>query len=456
MKKKLLILMTFALAITMFIPFNKVDAGITDCDGDNCQTQSSTTLKKTETTTEEVAYDTNLDDYIAEKKADPQSSLAIGQENMEEWLSLFVAENEVYKYPVYIQTVFTGVTIDNNNILVGDPNELNNISSGTATYNYEIRYREVTVVKQANPYEIKEINLTVELPKVGDKITLDEGKHWDSQSPQAKITIPSGVKYELAGNAEQNYMYYIETLEQYKPFEGSFEKDKTYHMEIWMKPLQDYFFSENVKIYINGVELQRDEYEDDEIAVLYEFMPEPKQKEYKLTNNEETATATFTYEDGFDFELTFVDILTLTKEQREAMDISDEVYNQALELIKNSVKGYGSLIGIYAIEIEAPDRGYHDEVTIKVKLTDEMKKYNKFQFLYLDDENNFKVGEITDFTIEGDYLVGTLPHLSAYALVGSTVNNPKTGDNIMVFVILFGASIIGLTSVKLLKKKKQN
>ena len=443
MKKKLLKLLAFVLMISMFIPIT-ANAGVTDGPATN----SSTTIVKTESTTEEVPFGTDLDNYIAEKRAANQPG--IGETIMESWMNLFVSENGVYKYPVYLSTVFTGVT-GGNEIIVGDPNEVFDTPSSTVTYNYEVRYREVTVVEQEDPYEIKEVNATVEIPKVGDEITI-EGTDWDTQRPQAPITLPSGVNYELAGSDNVNYMYYM-NQGVYEPFSGKFEKGKTYTMEIWFTSKGDYYFTEDTKVVINGEEIEIDDFDEDEFSILYDFEPEAKQKEYTLTNDDNTATATFTYEDGFDFELTFIDILTLTKEQREAMDISDEVYNQALEQIKNNLKGYGTLLGVYKIEIEAPDRGYHDAVKIKVKLTDEMKKYNKFQYIYLDADNNFKVGEIVDFKIEGDYLVGTLPHLSAWALVGNKINNPQTGDNILGYVILLGISIVGLITIKKVKKE---
>ena len=429
MKKNLLKIMAFVLMVAIFIPLN-VKAGVTDING---QTSSSTTIVKTESTTEEVSYDTNLDDYIAQKKSANQPG--IDETTMESWLNLFISENGVYKYPVYLQTVFTGVTVGNEQ----------------STYNYEIRYREVTVVKQEDPHKIKEISASVKIPSVGDEITI-EGTDLDTQRPQATITLPNGVNYELDGNENLNYMYYMKSGES-TPFSGIFQKDETYTMEIWFKPKEDYYFTENTRVEINGEEIVIDEFEEGKISILYDFEPEVKQKEYTITNDDETAIATFTYEEGFDFKLRFIDILTLTKTQREAMDISEEKYNNALEQIKNNLKNYGTLLGVYAVEIEAPDRGYHDAVKIKVKLTDEMKKYNKFQYIYLDDENNFKVGEIVDFKIEGDYLVGTLPHLSAYALVGNKINNPQTSDNIMNYILLFGLSIIGLISTKLVKNK---
>ena len=75
-----------------------------------------------------------------------------------------------------------------------------------------------------------------------------------------------------------------------------------------------------------------------------------------------------------------------------------------------------------------------------MKLTDEMKKYNTFKFLFLDDNNNFEIKEVHDVKIEGDFLVVELDHLSAYALVGSNVeanntSNPTTGDKIILYAI---------------------
>lgn len=277
-KNKILKIMTLVFTILLIIPFSKVDADVTDCTTESgCTTNSKTTLVKTETTTEEVPYDTDLDAYIANKKAsDPNLADSVSYKN--EWEALYVSENGVYKYPVFIQTVFTGVTISSSDecsgsILVGDPEDLNNIQSGCATYNYEVRYKEITVVKASNPYEIKELNLTVTIPTVGDEITYDESDPWDTQRPQATITVPSDAKYKLAGGASKNYMYYIESLDEYQPFKGKFEKNNTYHMEIWLIPSENYFFSENVKIKINGTELSPDEYEIDEISVLYDFTP---------------------------------------------------------------------------------------------------------------------------------------------------------------------------------------
>ena len=105
---------------------------------------------------------------------------------------------------------------------------------------------------------------------------------------------------------------------------------------------------------------------------------------------------------------------------------------------------------------------------IKIKMTDEMKKYNTFKIIYvdMDDEGNINTEKPIDLKVEGNYLVGTLEHLSNYALTGSyvvpsnnsTTNNPQTGDNIymwfgMLLISVFGLSVGMITATKSKKSK---
>lgn len=189
---------------------------------------------------------------------------------------------------------------------------------------------------------------------------------------------------------------------------------------------------------------------------------EVKEKNYLLTNN--NFSASFSYEEGHDFQLTVLNVLAMSIDEINAMldpedAIDDNTYNTILDTVKNNTKEQGNLLALYAIEVNDSTMGYTGSIKLKIKLSEEMKKYNSFKLVYLDDENNFKVTDIVDFKIEGDYLVGTLPHLSAYALVGNSVptkaetttvsTNPKTGDNIITVISIFiVASIISLTIIK--------
>ena len=192
---------------------------------------------------------------------------------------------------------------------------------------------------------------------------------------------------------------------------------------------------------------------------------EGEKKTFSLTSD--TYSAEFEAGENGEYSLKVFDVLTLKKEELAELGVTEEQFNEILKTIKETTKEYGTLISVFAIEVNnAHGNDYTDKVNFKVKLTDEMKKYNKFKFIYLDDENNFKVGDIVDFKIDGDYLVGTLPHLSAYALVGDYVeekkeeektNNPKTADTIIKSVIMLSICSVGLiSSLIYIKKRKTN
>ena len=83
-------------------------------------------------------------------------------------------------------------------------------------------------------------------------------------------------------------------------------------------------------------------------------------------------------------------------------------------------------------------------------MTDEMKKYNSFELV------NFSTGyekqEVVEMKQEGDYLVGELPHLSIYALVGNNIENPKTGTD--RYIIPGSALLISILVIYAVYKKE--
>ena len=174
-------------------------------------------------------------------------------------------------------------------------------------------------------------------------------------------------------------------------------------------------------------------------------------------------SVTFEGQEGEEYNLTVIDVLTLKSEQIKELGVSEEEYKEIKDKIIESTKDYGNLLNVFAIEVDYRGQQYTDSVNFKVKMTEEMKKYNKFRFIYIDDENNFKVGEVVDVKVEGDYLVGTLPHLSVYAVVGeyveekkdTTSDNPKTSDRLLKNIIMLVVSMIGLgASTIYLKRNK--
>ena len=190
------------------------------------------------------------------------------------------------------------------------------------------------------------------------------------------------------------------------------------------------------------------------------------QVEYRLTSVNKQATAIFKFTEGYDFIFNFNDTLTIDPADiEEKYGVPTEVFKDLLEKAKKNTEKYGTLVSLYAITIDGRDFNYSDSVQIRIKMTSQMKEFNSFKLVYLDDENDFKAGEVVTLSIEGNEIVGDLGHLSAYALVAEKVEdteaksnenaNPKTGDNIVFDMGIFILSIMGLIYSNVVYKNKE-
>ena len=175
------------------------------------------------------------------------------------------------------------------------------------------------------------------------------------------------------------------------------------------------------------------------ITAAFELDDDSNKETYTVVNTEIGATVIFPFNEGHDFVLNMYDLLTLTDEEREAVTgYPPEQFEEALEAIKETMKEYGDLLSVYVITIDDGAISYSDAVTLKLALTEAMKKYNTLKLVYLDENNNFQVGDIKEFSINSETADADLDHLSVYALVGSnTSDNPGTKDTIYINFILF-------------------
>ena len=171
----------------------------------------------------------------------------------------------------------------------------------------------------------------------------------------------------------------------------------------------------------------------------------------------------FMEEAGRTFKLIMIDVVPLSDEElEETVGIDRDTYNQIKDAVEEEIKEYGDLVAFYDIVVEDTISGeeiHTGPFEIKIKMTDEMKKYDIFKLAYVKDD--LSIEEPIVLTVEGDYLVGTLPHLSAYVLIGDkailTSTNPYTYDNIMMWVGLLLVSITGLLiAIKFVSKKRKS
>ena len=180
---------------------------------------------------------------------------------------------------------------------------------------------------------------------------------------------------------------------------------------------------------------------------------------YTLTDDKGNVIS-LTYEKSRELSFTMIDYLAFSPEDLETAGISQEFYDSAMKGIKNAIKQHGTLLSFYEIQVENDDGFLIHEgpFNIKIKMTDEMKKYDIFKIVYIDVEDNLATESPITLTQEGGYLVGTLEHLSTYALVGSnTPSSPQTGDNsnLGLWVFLLVLSSCSMIALIVIDKKRK-
>ena len=101
------------------------------------------------------------------------------------------------------------------------------------------------------------------------------------------------------------------------------------------------------------------------------------------------------------------------------------------------------------------------KMKIKIALPEDLKGYKKYEVVYI---LNNEIKETIPAKVEDGYIVFETTHLSEYGIVATeklsntNVENPKTGDNVMMYLATGILSIIGLAEASLIvyRKKQTN
>lgn len=177
-------------------------------------------------------------------------------------------------------------------------------------------------------------------------------------------------------------------------------------------------------------------------------------KTYKVTDEGKNIII-FKKEAGHSYHLNITDYLAFSKKEvMAAAGISSAEYDQIFGGLKKATKKYGTLLSLYDIILtdENDNEVEKGPFSLKLKITDKMEGYDSFKLIYLKDD--FTLGEVTKLDKQGNYLVGTLEHLSTYVLVGEkSSDNPQTGDNIYLWISTLVISLIGATSALVVNRK---
>ena len=123
----------------------------------------------------------------------------------------------------------------------------------------------------------------------------------------------------------------------------------------------------------------------------------------------------------------------------------------------------------YVVDINVLENGEvvkisDSKMKIRVALPEDLKGFNKYEVVYI---SNDEIKETIPATVEDGYIVFETSHLSQYGIVATNVeekteqtknetNNPKTGDNIAVYISVFAVAVAGITATMIIKKRNLN
>ena len=347
-----------------------------------------------------------------------------------------------YYYDAHDEITQTSENGDSDVILVGDINDLDSAytAQGKITIETILDKHQTYTIKMNATIEdkgIKSVNITLEAPIVGEKVTStlvgDENMGYFEQdnTPVAKtsdnITIDETAwikgTYPVVGD---DYMDYIST---------TFEKNTYYYAMISISAKSGYTLNNDLSIKVNGetpaevftVYNNDNTYFIAKIKAVEKATEEPKDEKatYKvLEGSNQTVDIGKDEELTFKFNIEYSDFLA-----------SGKVYVDSTEVAStNYTSKEGSTIVTFNDEYtKSLSTGEH---TIKVVVAD---------------------GEAnTKFTIAKTETTANIEKANENATKTEvTTNNPQTGDNIIVFIAVFAIAILGVFAVIKFNKNKK-
>ena len=226
----------------------------------------------------------------------------------------------------------------------------------------------------------------------------------------------------------------------------AFDKNKTYTYELALVTTAEggekWFFGQNTKLKINGQEVGYvcgSSYGEQSFSVTTKINMVPSSKEIK--NDGEIKTS-ITFEKDIN-----ANYVLETKKVEVKKDLADKNVKYIVDI---NVLENGQIVKINDTKMK-----------IRIVLPEDLKGYEKYEVVYIKDN---QIQETIPATIEDGYIVFETTHLSEYGIVATknstnnSINNPKTGDNVVLYVISSIISIIGIAGFGLYgyKRKQTN
>ena len=363
-------------------------------------------------------------------------------------------EGKTYMYSISLKTE------DDNTFAAGKKVKIN----GTYVDNANVTNSEtrlfVVAVKTIKPETITyqhisevEINNATISFKVGDKPV------FSGTTPENVSYIYQSEYWSTDGGKKYYYAADFWNINNPDDLFTKFESGKSYTYGIYFKAAEGYCFTTDTKLKINGKYYDYDttdydpmlQYNEGEYATMWvdtSLIITPTSSEQPTQDTVKKIESSSSIKGSITFEKEVSKNYTLNIKQ--------------VEVSKNlSDKNVKYLVDINVLENGQVVKISDTKMKIKIVLPEDLKGYKKYEVVYI---LNDEIKETIPATIEDGYIVFETSHLSEYGIVatekssGTNVENPKTGDKVMMYLATGILSIIGLVGALVIvyRKKQEN
>ena len=301
----------------------------------------------------------------------------------------------------------------------------------------------VKTIKPTKPVQLKHIDI-IELNDATISFNVNDKPVFTGKTPEYSEYIYQFEGWQTKDGAGITSAEFFN--QGYEKLITTFESEKNYQYVLYFKAKEGYTFTRDTKLKINGK--------------FYNYRVSDWELE---TNVDEFPTTWRMYPD-----LTMVPISSeqpiqeikstggsITFEKKVSKNYILDIKNIEVkkELADKNIK--------YVVDINVLENGEIVKISdtkmkIRIALPEDLKGYKKYEVVYIKDN---QIKETIPATIEDGYIVFETNHLSHYGIIGTEnetgIKNPKTNDDILVYIVIGILSIIGFFLSIIIYRKKQ-
>lgn len=356
-------------------------------------------------------------------------------------------EGKTYMYSISLKAKDENKFGSNTSVRVNNT-EIN--SANVKSFETTLFVTAVKTIKPTKPVQLKHIDI-IELNNATISFNVNDKPVFTGKTPDDSSYVYQFEGWQTKDGAGITSAEFFN--KGYENLITTFESEKDYQYILYFKAKEGYAFTRDTKLKINGkyynyrVSDWESETNVDEFPTTWRMYPELTMTPISSEQNTIKEIKSTGVINGS---------ITFEKEVSKNYTLDIKKVEVKKELADKNVK--------YVVDINVLENGHIVEINdtkmkIRIALPDDLKGYEKYEVVYIKDN---QIQETIPATIEDGYIVFETTHLSHYGIVATEkslntniIENPKTGDNFVIYLITGIISAIGITMVTIIDKKKQ-